>query len=184
MVNSHSFPLRAERFNKRHSYAEYVFVIWEVVSIHPRGDLIKKHFFTSEGSSTESFRKSWNFFYSKLAATRVVEANVDINYLTNVNVWVATFLTFYFVCGSQKSAQHWKFFSKIKGTKRYWPQVRRQFADKNKREIPQLLIINELRDFGVPRTELPILLPDIFNYILIILIINELYLCSFQLSFF
>ena len=113
MINSHSFPLRAERFNKRHSYAEYVFVIWEVVSIHPRGDIIKKHFFTSEGSSTDSYRKSWNYFYWKVATTRVVEANVDINYLTDVNDWAAMFLTFYFVCGSQKSAKYWKFFSKI-----------------------------------------------------------------------
>lgn len=36
MVDSHSFPSRAEWFNKRHSYAEYVIVIWEVVSIHRR----------------------------------------------------------------------------------------------------------------------------------------------------
>ena len=67
-------------------------------------------------------------------------------------------------------------------------QLRNNLGDnrgtKIKREIPQLLIFNELRDFTVPRTELPILLPDIFNYILIILIINKLYLCSFQLSFF
>ena len=67
-------------------------------------------------------------------------------------------------------------------------QLRNNLGDnrgtKIKREIPQLLIFNELRDFTVPRTELPILLSDIFNYILIVLIINVLYLCSFQLSFF
>ena len=154
MVDSHSLPIRAEWFNKRHSCAEYVFVIWEVMSIHPIGYIIKKHFFTSEGSSTDSYRKSWNYFYQKVATTRVVEANVDINYLTNVNIWVVMFLTFDFGCRSQKSANHWKFFSKIMGSKGYWLQVCRQFADKSKRKIPQLLIINELRDLWVPRTGL------------------------------
>ncbi|ROS79482.1 hypothetical protein EEL35_12210 [Muribaculaceae bacterium Isolate-042 (Harlan)] len=57
-------------------------------------------------------------------------------------------------------------------------QLRNNLGDnrgtKIKREIPQLLIFNELRDFTVPRTELPILLSDIFNYILIVLNISAL----------
>lgn len=57
-------------------------------------------------------------------------------------------------------------------------QLRNNLGDnrgtKIKREIPQLLIFNELRDFIVPRTELPILLSDIFNYILIVLNISVL----------
>ncbi len=48
-----------------------------------------------------------------VGAIRVAEVNVDINYLTNINDLAAIFLTFYFVCGSQKSTEYRNFFSKI-----------------------------------------------------------------------